>query len=150
MADKNSNQAERDTLAITLKEAGLRPTPQRLAICKYLAETREHPTARQIFEDLQDEMPSLSQATVYNTLEMLVEMGLVHDLGDAGDGTTHYDCDLTPHINLICTRCQRIEDLYDETLDEVGRNIEARTGYHVLGARLAYYGLCRECRQGES
>ncbi len=86
-----------------LRESGVRVTPWRLAIYGALTGTDAHPTAKALYEQLSPEFPSLIQATVYNTLRVLVAHGLAHELGDAGDGCAHYDADLTPHINLICT-----------------------------------------------
>ncbi len=133
-------------LAQGLKQAGLRLTPQRLSICRALAERKDHPTAQALYETLQKSMPTLSQATVYNTLEALVELGLIQDLGEAGDGATHYDIDPRPHINLVCTRCHRIVDLKEPALDGLAQRAAARSGYQVLGARIVYYGLCPECQ----
>jgi Fur family peroxide stress response transcriptional regulator len=137
---------ESKPLSERLRRAGLRPTPQRLAIYQALAASREHPTATQLYEQLRGRLPTLSQATVYNTLQALVAAGLVHEVGEAGDGRSHYDADLTPHVNLICSRCHRIDDFFEAPLAEVDRLVNGRSGYEIHGARLAYYGLCPECQ----
>ncbi|HSM57011.1 MAG TPA: Fur family transcriptional regulator [Candidatus Sulfomarinibacteraceae bacterium] len=136
-------------LAERLRAAGLRLTPQRLAIYRTLAATDRHPTAQQLYEQLQDELPSLSQATVYNTLQALVERGLVHEIGDAGDGAVHYDADLAPHLNLVCIRCHRIDDFHSDLVTQTDRAVAQESGYRLRGARLVYYGLCPAC-QAES
>jgi Fur family peroxide stress response transcriptional regulator len=136
----------KEDLIERLRTAGLRLTPQRLAIYRALVDTREHPSAQALHEQLQDQLPSLSPATVYNTLEVLVEHGLVHELGEAGDGVVHYDADLEPHLNLICVRCHRIEDLHLDSLAAVDEVVTAESGYQVQGARLVYYGLCPDCQ----
>lgn len=129
-----------------LKAAGLRLTPQRVAIYRALVGTDSHPTARQLYDQLRPELPSLSQATVYNTLQALVEEGLVHEIGDAGDGAVHYDADLAPHVNLICTRCHRIDDFHADLLAQADDLVAAESGYQLQGARLVYYGLCPACQ----
>jgi Fur family peroxide stress response transcriptional regulator len=91
----------------TLQNAGLRVTPQRLAITRLLVGTDRHPTAQMIYEELRPEHPSLSLATVYNTLEVLVEAGVINALGAAGDDSIHYDADTSPHVNLACIACHR-------------------------------------------
>lgn len=131
-----------------LKRAGLRLTPQRVAICQLLAESKEHPTASMIYHALLPQFPTLSLATVYKTLDVLKQLGLVQSLGDAGDGCEHYDADLTPHINLVCLRCHRVSDYEDETIQQVGQRVAARSGYEIQGARIVYYGLCPTCRNG--
>jgi Fur family peroxide stress response transcriptional regulator len=134
-------------LAAGLKRAGLRLTPQRLAVCRVLAENRKHPTALALFDLLRPAFPSLSRATVYNTLQALVEAGLIDELGTAGDGAIHYDADPSPHVNLICTRCHRVEDFPDAPLDEVAGQVAAGSGYQLRGARVVYYGLCPQCQK---
>ncbi len=136
-----------ERLIHALREAGLRLTPQRLAICRYLANTDTHPTTQEIYRALKPEYPSLSLATVYNTLSALVELGAIHALGDAGDDTTHYDADIAPHINLVCVRCHRIVDLPHQAVAELEQTAAARTGFHILGARVVYYGLCPDCQR---
>ncbi|MDX1688449.1 MAG: Fur family transcriptional regulator [Candidatus Promineifilaceae bacterium] len=144
MSGKKRSTPER--VAERLKAAGLRLTPQRVAIYRALVQTDSHPTAQRLYEQLQPELPSLSQATVYNTLQALVEKGLVHEIGDAGDGAVHYDADLAPHVNLVCTRCHRIDDFHADLLAKADDLVAAESGYRLQGARLVYYGLCPACQ----
>jgi len=129
-----------------LKTAGLRVTPQRLAIYGALIESGDHPTAQTLFETLQPALPSLSQATVYNTLQAFVVHGLVQEIGAAGDGAIHYDADLTPHVNLICTTCHRVEDVGDARLHAAARQAIAQSSYQIQGMRIACYGVCPRCQ----
>ena len=138
-----------DEMTAALRQAGLRLTPQRLAICRALADNDTHPTAQVLFEQLQAQFPSLSRATVYNTLEVLVRSGLAHELGTAGDNAIHYDADTAPHVNLVCVKCHRIEDLPDVPLDKVAQQVAQGSGYEVQGARVVYYGLCPACRASQ-
>ncbi|KPL83960.1 hypothetical protein SE15_01775 [Thermanaerothrix daxensis] len=141
---------EKAILLDSLRKAGLRLTPQRQAICELLAESREHPTAAMIYETLKPRFPSLSLATVYNTLEVLVRLGAVNVLGNAGDGMAHYDADTDPHINLACVSCHKIVDFPSQYVQFLDEEISATSGYRVLGARVLYYGLCPECQQKTS
>ena len=129
-----------------LKESGLRVTPQRLAVYRALANSTAHPTAQTLFEQLRPTMPSLSQSTVYNTLQAFVTHGLIQEIGEAGDGALHYDADIRPHINLICTTCHCVEDFVDVPLHDVSEQVMARSGFQVQGMRVAYYGVCAECQ----
>jgi Fur family peroxide stress response transcriptional regulator len=133
-----------------LRRAGLRLTPQRVAICRLLAESKDHPTAGMIYHALLPQFPTLSLATVYKTLEVLKQLGLVQSLGDAGDRCEHFDADLTPHINLVCTRCHRVRDYHDDMIRHVEQQLATRSGYEIQGARIVYYGLCPDCRNGET
>jgi Fur family peroxide stress response transcriptional regulator len=135
-----------NSLAKTLQKAGLRVTPQRLAIYHLLVNTDRHPTAQMIYEELRPQYPSLSLATVYNTLEKLVELGVVFALGSAGDDRIHYDADIQPHVNLACVSCHRVIDLPSQHVRALEKEVADNSGYQVLGARVLYYGLCPECQ----
>lgn len=128
-----------------LRQAGLRLTPQRMAICRVLAHSDAHPTAAQLYAQLRNDFPSLSLATIYSTLNTLSNLGFVYELGNAGDGQKHYDPDTAPHANLICTRCHQIRDLDDSALGSVSQRVAKHSGYQILGARLVYYGVCPAC-----
>jgi Fur family peroxide stress response transcriptional regulator len=130
----------------TLKQAGMRLTPQRLAIFKLLVETDMHPTAAMIYEHVRAQYPSLSLMTVYNTLNVLVELGAVNALGHAGDDNVHYDADTSPHINLACIACHKIMDIASPQIADLDDEISAASGYKLLGARVMYYGLCPACQ----
>jgi Fur family peroxide stress response transcriptional regulator len=130
-----------------LKRSGLRLTRQRRAICQALAASRSHPTAQSLYDEVRTQHPSLSRATVYNTLEVLAKAGLVDELGTAGDGAVHYDADLAPHVNLMCMNCHRVEDFPAARLGGVAREVSAGSGYELRGARVVYYGLCPACKR---
>lgn len=135
------------TLTSALKQAGMRVTPQRVAICELLATSREHPTAAMIYDKLKPRFDSLSLATVYNTLDTLVGLGVVNVLGHAGDDKVHYDADTEPHVNLACISCSRIIDIPSEHVTHLDSEITAASGYKLLGARVLYYGLCPDCQK---
>lgn len=139
-----------DSLSHALKQAGLRLTPQRLAICRLLKETDTHPTALQIYQALKPQFPSLSPATVYNTLDTLVKLGMVNALGHAGDDEVHYDADVEPHINLACISCHRILDVPSSHVQHLNGEIAQASGFKILGARVLYYGICPECQRKDS
>ncbi|HPH97854.1 MAG TPA: Fur family transcriptional regulator [Anaerolineaceae bacterium] len=129
-----------------LRQAGMRITPQRVAICRMLSESRGHPTAAMVFEAVREQHPSLSLMTVYNTLNMLVSLGAVNLLGQAGDEHCHYDAEMEPHVNLACVSCHRIVDFPSGNVSALNQEIAAISGYTLLGARVLYYGLCPDCQ----
>jgi len=134
------------TLTHSLQEAGLRLTPQRLAICSLLANTDRHPTANMIYRELRQQYPSLSLATVYNTLEALVKLGVVYALGSAGDDHEHFDADTSPHVNLACLACHQVIDLPSQHAHALQAEISKASGFKLLGARVVYYGVCPACQ----
>ena len=143
--------SELTTLTSALQGAGMRLTPQRTSICELLVNSHEHPTASMIYEELKPHFSSLSLATVYNTLDTLVGLGVVNALGHAGDDSVHYDADTEPHVNLACLSCSKIVDIPSEHVTHLDAEITAASGFKLLGARLLYYGLCPDCqkKQGE-
>lgn len=134
------------TLTSSLQQAGMRITPQRIAICKLLAETDSHPTALVIYEQIRAHYPSLSLTTVYNTLDVLSDLGVVNVLGNAGDGAVHYDANIEPHINLACVSCHKIVDIESSQVNHIHQDISSDLGYKLLGARVMFYGLCPDCQ----
>lgn len=138
------------TLTSALRQAGMRVTPQRVAICDLLAASDEHPTAAMIYDELKPRFDSLSLATVYNTLDALVGLGVVNVLGQVGDDKVHYDADTEPHVNLACISCSRIIDIPSEHVTHLDSEITAASGYKLLGARVLYYGLCPDCQKKQA
>jgi len=134
-------------LTTVIKKAGLRMTPQRMAIYQLLADSHTHPSAQMIYQSLQAEFPSLSLTTVYNTLETLVELGLVNELGAVGPDGIRYDADTQPHVNLACLNCHKVIDLPSNFVSELNQEVAQNSGYQVRGSRVLYYGICPDCQE---
>ena len=134
-----------------IEAAGRKVTPQRVAVCTALVTHSGHPTAGQIWKGVHEAHPSISQATVYNTIAALEELGLIKRLEIAGDEHTHYDMDLAPHVNAVCKRCGRIDDVYTDTLEALLGLVAARSGY-ALDPRegMIVYGLCGVCAKRDA
>jgi Fur family transcriptional regulator, iron response regulator len=97
-------------LAQRLKESGIQPSAQRLAVAEYVLETGEHPSADQVLERVQALVPMLSRATVYNTLNLFVEKGLLRQLVLA-EGRVVFDPRLEAHHHFIDDDSGHIEDI---------------------------------------
>ena len=141
--------AKADIFINALRQGNKRITDQRRIICEYLASTRTHPTAYQVYEALSTRYPEISRATVYNTLNTLKELGASVEIG-FGDGSTHYDTDPTPHINLVCLRCLNIFDYKDEataSLHDLSDAIRSSTGFEPITTKIEILGFCRVCRE---
>ncbi len=118
---------------------------QRTAILENVASRKDHPTADMVYASLKRDYPRISLGTVYRNLSLLTELHMIRRL-HCGDGTEHYDGDISDHDHFICTRCGRIVDLFHD--DAAGRpeafpvNDEiARIDYRAL----IYYGICKSC-----
>jgi Fur family transcriptional regulator, peroxide stress response regulator len=136
---------ESKSLINILHQAGMRVTPQRIAICDFLTHSEDHPTATDVFTKLKDQYPSLSLTTVYNTLDVLVGVGMVNVLGSIGDNRVHFDANLSPHINLACLQCHKIVDTVSNCVNELDSEISQKSGYQIKGSRILYFGTCPEC-----
>jgi len=102
----------------TLKLHSLKATPQRLVIMQVFAESKEHPTAEQIFEKVQSTHPTISLGTIYKTLETLHEAGLAVKVNVA-DSAQRWDAKLNPHHHIVCSDTGEIIDFEDEKLDQL-------------------------------
>lgn len=128
-----------------LREKGFKVTPQRLAIYNMLASSKNHPNAEMIFNDLQATYPTMSLATVYKTMEILKEIGLVQIL-NAGEDSFRYDADTNDHPHVRCMTCGQVEDIehieYSEFLGQVAKG----TNYQLMGQQFYFYGICPSCQ----
>jgi Fur family transcriptional regulator, peroxide stress response regulator len=133
-----------------LTQAGLRLTPQRQAICEYLAGSDAHPTPYQVYADIAQAHPEISRATVYNTLNTLQQLGAIIELS-FGAEHTHYDTNPEPHINLICLRCHQIVDYHGalpaDVLGGLSARVLAETGFQSAAVKLDLVGFCPDCRE---
>ena len=130
-----------------LRGNGFKVTPQRLAVYDVLANTKEHPNAEMIFSRLQATYPTMSLATVYKTIDILQEIGMVQIL-NAGEDSFRYDADMSNHAHVRCMECGRVDDVFDLDAAKITRAIEAGTRYQLVGQQFYFYGLCPECQQG--
>lgn len=131
-----------------LERASLRRTPQRLAIVRAFVDDPSHPTAQMIFDRLRDEMPTMSFATVYNTLAALEGAGACRTLrldGPAGDGGVRFDPNVDPHDHAVCERCGAVADVPPPTRKEPLPRVE---GFRVHAVERILRGACTRCAPG--
>ena len=141
-----------------LKEKGLKVTNQRLLVLQVLAEHGdEHMTAEDIFELVKEDYPEIGLATIYRTVQLLLDMQLVDrimlddgcvryeiaDFLDEQEGHRHH------HHHLICTECGSVSAFRDDLLEDLEAYIEKETGFQVTDHELKFYGVCRKCREKE-
>jgi Fur family peroxide stress response transcriptional regulator len=139
----NSNR-----LLDALRAAGHRITGQRRILCNYLAKTHSHPTASAVYAALAPAHPELSRATVYNTLNILHQLGAIIQI-DLGDDHTHYETNLQPHVNLICRRCGRVTDIASPLpLVEILESVQVEE-FHAATVQIQVLGLCVDCQAQE-
>ena len=133
-------------LMTRLRDGGYKVTPQRLAVCELILSTKDHPTADRIHEDVKKKHPTMSLATVYQTLHMLKELGLLQELGFT-DCVSRYDPNTSPHINIVCMKCGKIRDYEAEDIRELWRRIVRGLRFEPIGQRLDVYENCDRCQK---
>jgi Fe2+ or Zn2+ uptake regulation protein len=154
MADRQHTAVRADELAThgadALEARGHRVTPQRRAILEFLQSERCHKTPQDIFGALESRVSSLSLATVYNTLELFHDIGLLRKFTDQ-QGQTYFDPNLEPHHHAICDDCGEIFDcrVSPETVENLvsSSKLAGEGGFDVQETTIWFKGACAECRR---
>lgn len=128
-----------------LRSNGVRLTPQRQWILRYLKDTHSHPTAEQVHQEVSKALGGISLATVYNTLHTLTKMGVIRELS-YGDGSSRFDGNETEHAHLVCESCGMVEDVDAPDVLQMVPESVVKVGFKVNSFRLEYYGLCKDCQ----
>lgn len=125
------------------RELGFKLTPQRIAIFDFLKDNTDHPSAEDIYKAVSKNYPTMSFATVYNTLEALRKKGGVLEL-TIDPMKKRFDPNTKPHHHLICIRCKRIVDIHGAYDLQVG--VDKRDGFEIIGNHIEFYGICPACK----
>lgn len=135
------------TLRQALEANGQRFTEQRASVFRYLLSTDAHPTADEVFLHVREDVPGISLATVYKSLETLVGCGLAVKLA-YGDGSARYDGRTDDHHHVRCVSCGSVTDLPGRADDrEVARLAASAEQFRVTGYRLELTGYCPSCAE---
>ena len=127
-----------------LRDHGHRVTPQRVLMHRALRSLDRHVTAEELLGEVSKTLPNASLPTVYSTLELFEQLGMVRRV-PTGGGTALYDPRTDPHSHVRCSRCGKVEDL-DAPVDTTGVLRAARkSGFQPDRAELVVSGLCASC-----
>ncbi len=126
------------------KDLGIKVTPQRIAIYRELASTDQHPSTEIIYRKIKGYYPNISLTTVYRTLETFEKLGLI-SVVNVLYNAARYDANLSPHHHIVCTECKKIEDVYDESLNNLDISNKTLGDYKVEGYSLLLSGVCISC-----
>jgi Fe2+ or Zn2+ uptake regulation protein len=130
-----------------LRERGFSLTPQRRAIVRLLVERGGHWSAAELLESLTGEFPLASRATVYSTLGLLRELGVLADVPAAG-GDARYDANPEPHQHFLCLGCGSLDDV-PSALFPVSVPAGEILPFQVKRFRVVAEGLCESCQKNE-
>ncbi len=121
----------------------MRVTPQRVVVHRALRELDRHVTADELLDAVSERLPSVSLPTIYATLELLEQLGMVRRVQRAG--TTLFDPRIDAHHHLVCTTCGSVEDL-DAALDAAAlERAASRSGFSPDRVEALVHGRCRDC-----
>ncbi len=131
-----------------LRARGYRMTQQRLAILHVLHHSGRHLSPIEIYEQARADAPSLTETTVYRTLEFLAENGLAHP-APLGNGHLAYQIAGHNHHHLKCRNCGSEMEVEHSTLEKLYRQLEIESGYRLTSGHITFFGLCPNCQKGK-
>ncbi|HYP51991.1 MAG TPA: transcriptional repressor [Pyrinomonadaceae bacterium] len=123
-------------------------TPQREVVLRVVRGREEHMTANEIFEAARGLLPTISFATVYNSLRYLKDAGLIGEV-TFGNGASRFDRETARHDHAVCSNCGRLTDFDLPATTELVRAAARRTRFKPESIHLTLVGLCPDCRAGE-
>ncbi len=128
-----------------LRTAGYKITPPRLAVLQVIEQEGEHLNPAEILTRAQTIYPAIGRATVYRTLEMLTEIGVVRPIYVGEHGPTYIRAE-GGHHHLVCSACGVVIDFEQCMADQMTQELSDRFGFQIKSHLLEFYGLCAACR----
>jgi Fur family peroxide stress response transcriptional regulator len=141
-------QQQADKIVQTLKAKRLRVTPQRFAVYANLLGRYDHPTAEDILQDLNQNAPTSSQATVYSSLQALRDVGLIREVL-LEEGVCRYDANVEPHHHFLCQSCGTIKDIPWQQIGGIDLS-NLNSAWRIDGYEVTVRGVCEACDAGGS
>lgn len=133
-----------DHLKEVLKENGVKLTHQRVEVFREIAQTKDHPDAERVFQRLRKKLPMISLDTVYRTLWLLKDLGLIATIGYSRE-STRFDANLDRHHHFVCVKCGMTRDFYSDKLYNLRLPDSVNDFGTVQTAHIEVKGICKEC-----
>lgn len=140
----NDLDARMELFSDGLKRAGIKLTHQRIEIFREVASSTEHPDAETIYNGVRKRITTVSLDTVYRTLWLLLDLGLIATVGPPRD-RARFDGDMRPHHHFVCTRCGRTYDFHSDGLDRLPIPDDVRDIGSIERAHVEVRGVCVQC-----
>ena len=131
------------------REHQIAATHQRLVLYRTLMQMPEHPTPEQLYERVRRELPSISLATVYKTLHLFIENGIVTE-ASPHHGSLRIEPKLERHNHFFCLQCHSITDLHDCEIDAAPLKATVPRGYRIRQLSMELRGICGRCAGGRA
>lgn len=129
-----------------LRQHGYKLTPQRRAVVQVVTSSNDHLTPNDIHEKIRDIYPGTGLVTIYRTLEILAELGLICEVHSGGSCRSYTMGSQQHHHHLICSSCGTVVDFTGHYLDGLEKNLSEESGFRIDGHLLEFIGLCRKCQ----
>lgn len=129
----------------TLKERGLKLTPQRMLIVDVIHNAKGHLTAEEIIGYVQSKMPGVNKSTIYRTLDLLEQAGCVYKSA-LGDEFIYHHTEEGHHHHLVCRQCGKTIDCDEDLFASVQRSLRDKYSFRVEFKHVVMSGVCEECR----
>ncbi|SHJ57521.1 Fur family transcriptional regulator, ferric uptake regulator [Clostridium cavendishii DSM 21758] len=140
-----------ESLKEELKKRGYKLTPQRRSIVDTIIDNEgKHLTTEEIYDEVKQRCPEIGLATVYRTILLLEEMGVVYKL-DLNDGCSRYELahvnETHRHHHLVCNSCGKVLEVQDDLLEDLEAQIESTYKFKILDHSVKFFGLCEDCKE---
>lgn len=145
---------DREGFKELLKEKGLKVTSQRISVLEVLASSQDkHLTAEEIYELVKECYPEIGLATVYRTIQLLLELDLINRI-NLNEGVVRYEINDTVseegkhhHHHLICLSCGKVMAFEQDLLDILEKKVEETKEFQIVNHELKFYGYCKDCTE---
>ena len=129
----------------TLKEKGLKLTPQRMLIVEIIHDAKGHLTAEEIIKNIRSKMPGINKSTVYRTLDLLEESGCVYK-SEMGNESIYHHAEEGHHHHLVCRQCGNTINCNEDIFTPLKKMLREKHNFLVDFEHMVMSGLCGECR----
>ncbi len=124
----------------------IRITTQRQILLEELSSVNSHPTACELYDMVRKRLPRIGLGTVYRNLELMAEHGMILKI-ELGGSQKRFDAITAPHYHIRCSRCNRVEDIDVDILEDFIGAASKNTAYNIIGHRVEFSGKCPKCQE---
>ncbi|MDY6907499.1 MAG: Fur family transcriptional regulator [Chloroflexota bacterium] len=129
-----------------MRERGHRLTPQRIMVLQAIEDSDDHISAEEIYAQAHARYPYINISTVYRTLELLKELGLVSETDLGGGRLRYHPVGKARHHHLVCQKCGKVQDVDFSVFQHLQRQLMASYGFDADFNHMAVFGICKDCR----
>jgi Fur family ferric uptake transcriptional regulator len=137
----------RESLLEILRERGHRLTPQRIMVLQAIEDSDDHISAEEIYAQAHARYPYMNISTVYRTLELLKELGLVSETDLGGGRLRYHPAGKAQHHHLVCQKCGKVQDIDFSVFQRLHHELMASYGFNADLKHTAIFGICKDCRR---